>query len=539
MPTTNVPQVSLGPAGFIAPAESAILAGSLADAGSAFGGNINPSLTTSQGQLAQSQTAIIGACNDAFLALANGVDPAYASGRMQDGLGRIYFMTRIPAASTTVQCTCTGLSGVVIPVGALASDTAGNVYSCTQAGTIPTTDNIVLPFANNVQGPIACPSGSLNAIYQAIPGWDSISNATDGELGALVETRAAFELRRQQSVSGNSLNSTQAIQAAVLSVPNVLGAYTQDNPNAYPIAVNPAATIVGSISGTALTVTAVTSGTPAIGQIVSGPGMMPGTTITAGTSSPYTVSISQTVASTTLQLGGVQILANSIYCSVAGGAATAIAQAIMSKKPPGIPMPGDTTTVVYDTSQPYAPPGVPYSISHYTPANTEIYLNVAIINSTSVPSNASALISTAIVNALAGADGGTRSQQGSNILASRFYPGIYALGPWAMILSLTMGSSASPAFAITGSISGLTLTVTAAGGFLSAGQVLSASGLVAGTQIVNQLTGTAGGAGTYTISSTQTFASASMNVIAMTATSLQMMINQFPVTSAANINISV
>ncbi|MFM0141725.1 baseplate J/gp47 family protein [Paraburkholderia sp. RL18-085-BIA-A] len=534
-----MPSATLGPTGFLAPAESAILAGVQEDQNAAWGGNLNPSLTTPQGQLAQSLTAIIGNKDSQFLALANGVDPAYASGRMQDAIGRIYFMTRIPASSTTVQCTCVGLAGVVIPVGALASDTAGNVYSCTQAGTIPVGGSIVLPFANNVQGPITCSAGTLNTIYQAIPGWDSITNATDGEVGNDVETRAAFELRRQQSVAANSLNSVQSIQGAVLAVPGVLGAYTQDNPNPYPIAVNASAVVTGSISGTSLTVTSITSGTPAIGQIVSGPGVTPGTTITAGTSSPYTVSTSQTVASTSLQLGGVQILANSMYCSVAGGSASAVAQAILSKKPPGCNMTGNTSQMAYDSSFPYVAPGIPYTIKYDVPANTEIYFNVAIIDSTAIPANAKALIAAAIQNALTGADGGSRSQQGSKILASRFYPGIYALGSWAMILSLTIGSSASPAFAITGSISGLTLTVTATAGTLSAGQVLSATGLVAGTQIANQLTGTAGGTGTYTITNSQTFVSGPINVIAMTATSLQMLTNQFPVTSAANINISL
>lgn len=537
--TTNVPAPTFGATGFIAPAESAILAGVQADQNAAFGGNLNPSLTTPQGQLAQSLTAIIGNSNDQFLGLANGVDPAYASGRMQDAIGRIYFMTRIPAAPTTVQCTCIGLAGVVIPAGSLASDTSGNVYSCTQGGTIPAGGSIVLPFANNVQGPIPCPAGSLTTIYQSIPGWDSISNLTDGEEGNLVETRAAFELRRQQSVAANSLNSAQAIQGAVLGVPGVLGAYTQDNPNPYPIAVNPAAVITGSISGTSLTVTSVSSGAPAIGQVISGPGVTPGTTITGGTYSPYTVSIPQTVASTTLQLGGVQIQPNSMYCCVAGGTATAIAQAILSKKPPGCAMTGNTSQVAYDTSYPYVAPGIPYTINYDVPANVEIYFNVAIVDSSAIPSNAKTLMATAIQNALSGADGGTRSQQGSAILASRFYPGIYGLGAWAQILSLTIGSSASPAFAITGSITGTTLTVTATGGALSPGQVLSGPGVVQGTQIVGQLTGTPGGTGTYQVSQSQALVSGPINVIAMTATSLQMLINQFPVTSAANINITL
>jgi len=56
--TTNVPAPTFGPTGFVAPAESAILAGRQADFNQAFGGNLNPALNTSQGQLEQSDTAM-------------------------------------------------------------------------------------------------------------------------------------------------------------------------------------------------------------------------------------------------------------------------------------------------------------------------------------------------------------------------------------------------------------------------------------------------------------------------------------------------
>ena len=89
--TTNVPPPAFGNTGFVAPAESAILAGVQADWNSAFGGYLNPALETAQGQLATSEAAVIGQANAQFLALANGVDPAYASGRLQDAkIGRAH-----------------------------------------------------------------------------------------------------------------------------------------------------------------------------------------------------------------------------------------------------------------------------------------------------------------------------------------------------------------------------------------------------------------------------------------------------------------
>lgn len=61
---------------------------------------------------------------------------------------------------------------------------------------------------------------------------------------------------------------------------------------------------------------------------------------------------------------------------------------------------------------------------------------------------------------------------------------------------------------VTGSIASTTLTVTAVTtGALTAGQTISGTNVVDGTQILSQLTGTAGGVGTYQVSTPQTVAS--------------------------------
>lgn len=67
------------------------------------------------------------------------------------------------------------------------------------------------------------------------------------------------------------------------------------------------ASVTGSISGTTLTVSAVSSGTVAVGDLVSGTGVAGGTYVTAlgtgtGGAGTYTVNNSQTVSSTTLTL---------------------------------------------------------------------------------------------------------------------------------------------------------------------------------------------------------------------------------------------
>jgi Baseplate J-like protein len=437
--TTNVPSPTFGATGFVAPTESAILTGVEADINGAFGGNLNMDLTTPQGQLASSETAIIGDKNNQFLALANGVDPAYAAGRMQDGIGRIYFIERNAAQSTVVSVVCTGLVNVSIPVGSQIQASDGNLYLSTVAGTIPVSGTITLSFACATTGPIACPPQTFQ-IYKSIPGWDTAISAVDGVLGNDVETRVDFEYRRQQSVALNAQGSIESVRGAVLNVSGVLDAYATEN----VLDVQSGAVVTGAISGATLTVSAVAAGTIATGQIVTGTGVAQGTTITAfvsgsGGTGTYTVDISQSVGSETLHcsVGGFLLAPHSLYVGAYGGAAQDIANAIWTKKSPGCNYNGNTTETVVDSS--YSLPQPSYSVTFQTLIPTTILFAVSMASNSLVPTDVITQVQTSIISAFTGADGGTRARSGSRIFASRFYAGIAALGSWAEIISIQLG----------------------------------------------------------------------------------------------------
>jgi len=238
--TTSVPPLVFTDIGITIPEESAILAGVQADISTAFGGGVNPGLTTPQGQLAQSLTAIVGDKNDQVAQVVNLVDPDKAAGRWQDAIARIYFIDRNPASGTVVAATCTGLVGTVIPAGSLAQDLSGYIYASVVAGTVGTDGTVSIDFQCQTVGPIACPAGQLTRIYQQVIGWDTITNAAAGVEGVLEESRADFEQRRKLSVASNAVNSPQAIYGRVLAVDDVLDAYVIDNPQA--VAVNTGAT---------------------------------------------------------------------------------------------------------------------------------------------------------------------------------------------------------------------------------------------------------------------------------------------------------
>lgn len=237
MSTTNVPRPTFSDTGVAAPTEPAILAGLWADFQTAFGGKLNPSDATPQGQLVAALAAVLGGNNDLFLEFVNQVDPQYSSGRMQDAIGRIYYLTRQIAEPTTVVATCTGAVGTVIPVGSLAKASDDTIYQSLGAATIPAGGSVDVTFAAIDTGPIACPSGTLGTIYRVVPGWDTITNAADGVPGRDVESRIDFENRRAQSVAGNASGILPAIRGAVLSAAGVVDAFVSENATAAPVTV--------------------------------------------------------------------------------------------------------------------------------------------------------------------------------------------------------------------------------------------------------------------------------------------------------------
>lgn len=474
IPGTNVPAVSFGVTGFVAPSSPDVLAGIQADIDAAFGSTLSYTLTTPQGQIASTEAAILDNTNAIFVYYTNQVDPSYAAGRMQDAIARIYFIERLPALPTVVSCLCSGLAGTVIPVNARASAQDGNIYTSVDEGTIGDGGTATISFQCTIVGPIPCPAGTLDNIYQAIPGWDSITNPEDGVLGRETESRSAFEVRRSASVALNSRGSLPAVRGAVLDVDGVLDAYATENDSATPVVI-----------------------------------------------------------------GGVTLAAKSLYVAAVGGTDLDVATAIWSRKAPGCAYNGNTTVTVEDQNSGYLAPFPSYEVTFERPDSLSILFAVDIVDSEQVPADAEALIQAAIVAAFAGDDGGTRAQIGATILASRFYAPVEALGDWAQIISILIGSNNDESAVVTGSIAGTTLTVSGvSSGTLAVGQTISGTGVTVGTTITALGTGT-GGTGTYTVSDGQTVASTLITAAKAESNTVQVQIDQAPTIAEANIIVTV
>jgi Baseplate J-like protein len=466
---TNVPKPTFGPSGFLAPLESEILAGVLTDYNEAFGGNLNLDLTTPQGQLAVTTSAIIGYVNDTFLQYVNNVDPARAEGRMQDGIARIYFLSRNPPEPTTCQAVCSGLAGTIIPIGALAKTIDGETYAATQAGTIGIGGTVTLAFANLVTGPLPLAPLALNTIYRTIPGWDSVSNPLEGIPGRNVESRGEFEQRRAASVALNAVGTLPSIRASVLNVANVLDAYVTEN---------------------------------ATGVAV--------------------------------MIGGVLIAPHALYVAVAGGNTADIARAIWLKKNPGCDYTGTTTIVVTDNNSGYVVPFPTYNVKFTIAASLQNVIEVKIAASSAVPADAQTQISAAIVRAYSGADGGPRARIGGIMFASRLYAGIAALGSWAQIVSLQIGSANTPSATFNASIAGTALNLSAAPtGAIAVGQTLTGGNILPGTKVLS------GSGLAWVLSKSQVIAVEPMATVLPNQNDIIVNINQIPTIDAADVVVTL
>lgn len=485
---SSVPPLQWTPTGLVVPTQSAVLAGVQADFNAASGGNLNPDLRTPQGQVASSTAAVIADADSAFLELVNQIDPDNATGFMQDAIARIYFLNRKPAVATTVNLFCVGALGTTIPVGAQAQDTSGNIYVCIQAGTIGASGNITLPFANIVTGPLPCPANTVTTIYIQIPGWDTVNNPTSGVVGNEVESAADFEFRRQNSVAANAHGSLPSIYAAVFGVAGVIDVYATEN--------------------------------------------VTGTTIVKG-STAY------------------PLVDHSLYVAVVGGTATDIAQAIWTKKDLGCNMNGNTTEVVTDESG-YSFPFPTYNITFNRPTSTTINFIVNIVNSTSLPSTIVVDVQNAVAaqfngqsgiaqsNGIIPATSGQRARIGALLLAASYYgPVATCEGPSVpvQVLSIFLGSTFSGQGTLINTSNVLTIT-TASTGSLSVGTVVSGTNIVAGTTIVQQLTGTPGGVGSYQMSSSATGTVGTPEaIIGAGGTAQQLGIDQDPVLGTVVVNL--
>ena len=244
------------------PTEDEILDGTIATFKSTISASLNLdrakpiSLSTPQGQIAQAISVAFGGAYAAISYIINQFNPLYASGRFQDGLMWMYFLTRREATKTVVTLTCRGLDGVQIVQGvAHATDVYGRSFTAIQTVTI-SGGLAYCDFSCDTAGAIESPADTVNKIAGTpIGGWESCNNESAGVTGLDAETQRAAEFRRSQSVKINGHSQVETIRGRVIAVADLTDCYVDDNFTNQPITrrgvtLNPHSIYVCVVGGT-------------------------------------------------------------------------------------------------------------------------------------------------------------------------------------------------------------------------------------------------------------------------------------------------
>lgn len=195
--------------------------------------------------LNQTATSVLGQLNGIFSAKArevwelaeavyNAFDPDAAEGSSLDNdVALCPGIIRLAATKSRVTATCnldpgTYLAGTLI--AHVVGDTTARFVSIEDAtnGGGGAADIPVVMEAEET-GEVVALSGTLTVIAEPVTGWNSVTNASDAEVGSPLETDAELRLRREEELRLAGSTHVDAIKADVLEVDGVISAVVFEN----------------------------------------------------------------------------------------------------------------------------------------------------------------------------------------------------------------------------------------------------------------------------------------------------------------------
>jgi len=195
-----------------------------------WGVNLDLSSSKPQGQILDSEVAVIQDKNTQLMFVVNQWNPEQAEGIYQDNICKIYFVSRKTAKPTLVYADCMGLGMVKIPAGSQVEDNAGNRYQSYEDVVIPAGGIAErVKFTCLTEGPVQCPAKSVNKIVTRVPGWDTVLNLEPGVVGNFEESRITLEKRRKKSVAKNSRGNFESVLGEIFNIPDVVSADLAEN----------------------------------------------------------------------------------------------------------------------------------------------------------------------------------------------------------------------------------------------------------------------------------------------------------------------
>lgn len=223
--------------GLIVPDTSTLLGDVQNEYRVAFGEDLIVDPETPQGVLITSETLARVAVVDNNAQVANQINPNIAGGVFLDAICALTGLSRIGDTFSQVTATVTGVESTTIPTTAVAALVTGEEFSPLVDITIGVSGTATGVFKALLPGPIASPINTLTEIISGVVGWETVTNANAGSLGAFQQSDQALRFLRQQTLALQGVALNEAIISGLLAGP-VTSLQYRENYTSAPLTID-------------------------------------------------------------------------------------------------------------------------------------------------------------------------------------------------------------------------------------------------------------------------------------------------------------
>src|SRR5882757_4047098 len=215
----------------------------------AFGQDLITTPDTPQGVLITGEVLarISVARNNATL--ANQINPNLAGGVYFDAIWALTGGARNPNQFSTISDVALfGVAGTVIPEGATAKNSNGDIFSSLSTVTLDDLGNATVDFQCVVPGPIVCIASTLTQILPGnVLGWETVTNPNAAVLGSTTQSDESGRFYRRNTLALQGTSLPEAITSALYSIPGFKSLTFRENVTNATVVIDSVTLIAHSI----------------------------------------------------------------------------------------------------------------------------------------------------------------------------------------------------------------------------------------------------------------------------------------------------
>lgn len=214
--------------GISAPSYAEVLAYLQQQYRSIYGADVYLGNDSQDGQFLGVLALAISDANAATIAAYNAFSPNTAQGNGLSSNVKINGIARAVATNSQVDLDVVGQAGTVITQG-IARDVNGKTWALPESVIIPPAGVITVTATCTEKGDISAGIGQVNQIATPTRGWQTVTNPTAADAGAMVESDSALRQRQKISVALPSRTVLEGITGAAANIVGVTRLATYEN----------------------------------------------------------------------------------------------------------------------------------------------------------------------------------------------------------------------------------------------------------------------------------------------------------------------